>query len=274
LGTATGEYMITTGRSGKDGRGLARTLMNARDNERVELVEVYGLFGVTVTEMLLEMRLVAAGTRGENYYYHATINPDPKEPPLTPGQWEFAVDRLQENLGLTNNARFVVEHEKAGRIYRHAVWNRVNWDTMKFTPDNFSYRAHDKTCCELEEAFGHQPTDRRRKRRPGQIEAWEQHRAWDNGLTPAVIEEDITALWQATTTGQGFAAALEQSGYIICKGDRAQFCIVDIAGDVHSLARRISGATIADLRTRLSDIDRDRLPTVKQAAELVRQGVA
>ena len=264
--------MIITGRSGKDGQGLERTLMNTRDNERVELVEVYGLCGETVKEMLLEMRLIALGTRGEKYYYHATINPDPKEPPLTAEQWEFAVDRLQGNLGLTNNARFVVEHEKAGRIYRHVVWNRVDWDTMKFTPDNFSYRAHDKTCCELEEAFGHAPTNHRRNRR--QIEAWEQHRAWDSGITPAAIAEDLTALWQATTTGKGFAAALEESGYLLCKGDRAAFCIVDIAGDAHSLTRRIDGVKAADIRARLSDIDRDLLPTVKQAGELVRQGVA
>lgn len=186
----------------------------------------------------------------------------------------MAVERLQENLGLTNNARFVVEHQKAGRIYRHVVWNRVDWDTMTFTPDNFSYRAHDQTCRELEAAFGHAPTNHRRTRRPKSIQGWEQGRARESGIPTDTIQKDVTALWHATTTGQGFADALEHSGYLLCQGDRAAFCLVDIAGDAHSLARRIEGVTATDLHTRLSDIDRTRLPTVKEAADQVRQGVA
>ena len=95
-------------------------------------------------------------------------------------------------------------------------------------------------------------------------------RAQDTGLDPRAITAEVTELWQSADSGRAFAAALEERGYILAKGDRRDFCIIDQAGDEHSLARRISGARAADVRARMVDIDRDSLPSVAEAREQYR----
>lgn len=66
------------------------------------------------------------------------------------------MDQLEQNLGLTDHARFQVEHEKNGRTHRHIVWSRVDLDTMNLASDSFTYLAPDKTRVELEREFSHE----------------------------------------------------------------------------------------------------------------------
>src|SRR5262249_61716 len=72
---------------------------------------------------------------------------------------------------------------------------------------------------------------------------------------------EITELWRQADSGKAFAASLTQRGYVLCRGDRRDFCVIDQAGEAHSLARRIEGAKAADIRARMADIDREGLPT-------------
>jgi hypothetical protein len=98
-------------------------------------------------------------------------------------------------------------------------------------------------------------------------------RAQDTGLDPRVITAEVTELWQSADSGRAFAAALEQRGYILAKGDRRDFVIIDQAGDAHSLTRRIAGARAAAVRARMTDIDSNTLPGVAEAQAL-RQELA
>lgn len=75
----------------------------------------------------------------------------------------------------------------------------------------------------------------------------------------------MTELWRAADNGKAFIAAAEERGYKIAKGDRRDFVVVDHAGDVHSLARRLDGVRVADLRAKFADIDRDSLPSAAEA---------
>ncbi len=260
--------MIIKGGSRKSGAFFAKHLMKAEDNERVEITEMRGLYADNITEAFREMRLVAAGTRAENFFYHASLNPREDEH-LTPEQWDFAVDRLEHNLGLDGHARFQVEHEKEGRAHRHIVWSRIDPDTMTATSDSNNYLAHDKTREELERAFDHEPTPptpQPSQRKSREFAEWENFRAQDSGIDPKEVKAEVTELWQRSDSGAAFQAALEDKGYILTKGDRRDFCIVDSAGDVHSLGRRIEGVKTADIRARLTDIDRDSLMTVAEAS--------
>ena len=65
----------------------------------------------TVDGFFREIGAVASGTRTKNYFYHANINP---EEHLTAEQRLEAVDRLERNLGLEGQPRFIIEHEKHG----------------------------------------------------------------------------------------------------------------------------------------------------------------
>ena len=87
---------------------------------------------------------------------------------------------------------------------------------------------------------------------------------------PAITAE-ITRLWQAADSGKAFVAALHEAGYLLAQGDKRGFCVVDAAGGVHSLARRIEGVRTKEVKARLEEIDLASLPTVAQARDQVRQ---
>lgn len=265
--------MIISGGSRCNWRFFAKHLTNARDNERVGLVEVRGLAADNVLEAFREMDALATGTRCKNFFYHADLNPRQDER-LTPEQWEQAADVLEAKLGLEGHSRIIVEHEKEGRTHRHVIWSRIDVDSMTAVSDSRNYARHEEAARELEQAFGQPPVagvhgrdrdDKRPERRP---KNWETFRGNKSGLDPETVKAEVTALWRESDSGKAFAAALDERGYVLCKGDRRDFCLVDSAGHEHSLARRIEGVKAAEVRARLADIERDTLPTVAEGREL------
>jgi hypothetical protein len=266
--------MIINGGSRENWRFFATHLQRTDQNQRVEVKEIHGLMSTDLREALREMDAIASGTQTSNFMYHANLNPAEGET-LTPEQWREAVDRLERNLGLEGHARVIVEHEKDGRTHQHVIWNRIDPDTMTAASDSFNYRKHQQTSRELEEAFGLQHVDSVHGREPGterperRPEDYETFRAQESKLDPKAMKAEISALWQGADSGLAFRAALEDAGYILARGDRRDFVIIDSAGDDHSFTRR-TGAKAADVRERLSDIDREALPSVEEARALAR----
>jgi hypothetical protein len=268
--------VIINGGSRSNGAFFARHLMRADQNERVSVEEIRGLAAQNVRDAFAEMEAVASGTRCKNYFYTANLNPREGEV-LTPQQWEQAADTLEHELGLDGQPRFVVQHEKDGRVHRHIVWSRIDADSMTAISDSLSYPKHERAAREMEQAFGHEPVesvlvkDRGTERPERNAQDWESFRGQESRLDPKAIKAEVTELWHAADSGTAFAAALHEHGYILARGDRRDFCIVDQAGDEHSLARRISGAKAAEIRARMGDIDRDALPTVAEARAMARE---
>lgn len=269
--------MIINGGSRSNGGFFAGHLMRADENERVTVKDMRGFaYAQDVPEAFREMREVASGTSCKNFFYHANINTRADER-LTPEQWAQAVDALERDLHLDGQPRFVVEHEKEGRVHCHVVWSRIDPDTMTAVPDSHNYRTHEDVSRELEQAFGLQPVERcltrdkaempRQERRPAD---WESFRAAESGIDPKAVKAELTDLWQRSDSGSAFAAALEERGYILARGDRRDYCVVDPAGDEHSLSRRISGVKAAEIRARMADVDRDALPSVEEARQIAR----
>ena len=89
-------------------------------------------------------------------------------------------------------------------------------------------------------------------------------------LTGAVVG------YRASDNATAFQSAIEERGYLLARGDRRDFVIVDRAGGIHSLARRIDGMKAADLREFMSTLDRTILPSAEQArtAQIERLGTA
>ena len=127
--------IIINGGSYRAGGWWAQHLQNGEKNERVQVVEFAGLTAATVPAAFREMEGVAAGTKCRNYFYQANINPREDEK-LTPAQWREAIDTLEKNLGLTGQPRFVIEHEKKGRVHRHVVWSRIDPERMVAISDS------------------------------------------------------------------------------------------------------------------------------------------
>jgi hypothetical protein len=85
------------------------------------------------------------------------------------------------------------------------------------------------------------------------------------------MKEQVTALKQASDSAEAFKAALEEHGYVLAKGDRRDFVIIDSAGQVHSLGRQIDGVKAAELRAFMKSIDPQTLPNVEEAKEIQKQ---
>lgn len=62
---------------------------------------------------------------------------------------------------------------------------------------------------------------------------------------------------------------MEESGYILAKGDRRDFVIVDQQGEVHSLARQVQGIKAKDLREFMDGVS--NLPTTAEAKNAQRE---
>jgi hypothetical protein len=257
------------GGSRRAGGWWAKHLENKATNERVEVVEIVGLNATTLPEAFREMHAVSRGTKCDNYFYQANINPRADEH-LTPEQWQKAVDTLEKNLGLTGQPRFVIEHEKEGRTHQHVIWSRIDITQMRAIPDSLTAAIHERTSRELEISFDLERgksilvADRdfdRPERRPKKHETI---RALDSGIDPQTMKVEVSALWCSADNAHSFKAALEANGYVLARGDRRDMVIIDQAGDVHSLGRR-AGVKAAELRERMKVIDPASLPSVIEA---------
>ena len=268
--------MIIKGKSRAGPQQLATHLGNAEKNERVELVETRGTVAEDLRGALLEMAALAAGTRCEKPLYHAAISPEPPHR-LTPEQRAEAIDALEQRLGLTDHARVVVMHEKLGRQHIHVVWSRIDLEHMRSVSDSHNYRKHEEVARDLERRFGHDRVQgahheregvARPERTPSRAELQQQERT---GIIGTKVREEVTAAFRASDGPEAFRAALEDQGYLLARGDRRDFVIVNRLGGVHSLARRIEGMKAAALRDFMAPMDPASLPDIEQAREIARE---
>ncbi|MEX2206681.1 MAG: relaxase/mobilization nuclease domain-containing protein [Myxococcota bacterium] len=258
--------MVIKGSSRSNPRQLARHLLRRDQNTTVEILQCDSSPRADLREALEDMQLLAQGTLGTKGLYHAQINPDAKYT-LTPEQWRLAADVLEKELGLVNQPRAVVYHEKDGRPHIHVVWQRTHIDSMTLVSDSQNYRAHERASLELEREFGHDHIPGRHAKRDPDKErptAAFNHAAWQQfertGLDPRRRKAEITALFHQAETGVALRQALREAGYQLARGDRRSLVVLDPAAEIHSLARQIDGVRARDVRQKLADLESADLP--------------
>ncbi|MEI4195902.1 relaxase/mobilization nuclease domain-containing protein [Roseovarius sp. E0-M6] len=267
--------MILKGSARSGGSDLATHLLNAYDNERVELADIRGTIADDLHGAFAEFEAVASGTKAQKPLYSLSVNPSE---PLTREQYIEAVEAIENKLGLTGQPRAVVFHIKDGREHCHVVWSRIDGAEMKAI-----HMAHDrrKLCdmaVHLAEQYGHEL--------PEGLKAWKQREQFKkdrleatlaenaqqkkSGITPEQRREDITAAYREADNASAFRHALEERGYILARGDRRAFAVVDRFGDVHSLSRYLKDVPRKEMRARMKTLDPSSLPSVEQAKEQAR----
>lgn len=270
--------MIIKGASRAGPKQLSRHLGRTDTNERVAVLELHSPSG-SIGEAFRDWQALAAGTKGTKGLYHANIDPDARYT-MTPEQWTRAVDVLEEELGLTGQPRAVVLHEKNGREHIHVVWQRTDIDTMRLRSDSHNYQAHERASARLEQEFGHEhvPGKHAKRDREAQPELPSSeitHAEWQqserSGIDPRARKEQITALFEASDTGSAFHAALQDAGYLLARGDRRDFVLLDADGEVYSLRRQIAGMTAKDLRAFMDDVPLATLPSVAEGRAAVEE---
>jgi hypothetical protein len=267
--------VVIKGVSCSGARRLATHLMRTDTNERAEVKELRGVVAEDLQGALLEMEAVAAGTRTTKPFYHASINTRAEEK-LTDKQRIEAIDELEKKLGLTDQARVIVVHEKEGREHCHVVWSRIDLERMASISDSHNYRKHEEVARELERKFGHERVqgahaERDGKDRPDRTPSHAEMLATERGAVSAEeAKQFVTAVWQTSKNGEEFKETIEAMGWKLARGDRRDFVVLDPEGGTHSLARRIEGAKAKDIRERMADIDPASLPSVAEARTMQR----
>ncbi len=259
--------MIAKASQRENGQQLAIHLLNAYDNEHVEIAEISGAIARDLQGALKEWHALSRVTRCKKYLYSLSVNPDPGQNPLTRRQYKDYITRVEQKLGLAGQPRAVVFHIKDGREHCHVVWSRIIPDQLKAVQI-----SHDrKTLQTLTRRFAkdhglHLPANMRKTGSPKNPKLPKNESLSENqqqertGIAKEQRAHTLTKIWRETNTGQAFSDAMAQAGFHLARGKSVSYAVIDSYGEIHSLARQIEGVRTRDLRARLKDFPPESLP--------------
>jgi hypothetical protein len=265
--------MIAKGNPHGDGAKLARYLVTGQRGELAELAELRGFEAGDLVTAFRHEEFRARGTNATAGFFHCYIRLAPGER-LRRQQWiEVVGARAERTLGFTGQPRAMSFHiDKAtGDRHLHLAWSRIasRADGRLYAIDPGLYKLKLKKLSRaLEQEFGLRIVSNNRapdaKTRAAARNEFEEARRLDTDLKQ--IRNTIHDCLHRAENGAAFKAALDAAGLMLASGDRRDcFVAVDQAGGHHALNKKLTGLTLAELRQRLSDLDRSLLPDVAAA---------
>jgi hypothetical protein len=265
--------MIAKGTTHDNGGRLARYLVTGKEGERAELWELRGFAALDIVDAFRSVHVIAAGTKCQEPFFHVQVR-NPETDQLNRDQWVYTANRIEAMLGLKDQPRAIAFHidEKTGEEHIHIAWSRIDDETLTAKALPFFKERLKKISRELEMHFGITlvPNERDSQIKYGPTRA-EDEQARRLGLDPHTIRETIRDCFERSDCGRSFEAALAEEGMVLARGERRDFVVIDQAGGMHALGKRILGATVVQTRERLADIPREQLPSVEEAKEFVAE---
>jgi hypothetical protein len=259
--------MIAKGTTHNNGVKLAQYMAASKDGERAELWQLRGFEATNIKDAFRDVEIMAGATKCEQPFFHVQVRNREGET-LTRQQWELAADRIERMLGLTGQPRAITFHtyEHNNDEHMHVAWSRIDEDTLTAKPLPFFKDRLKKISRELELEFGLEPVKNKRegplKYAPTKAQDEQARRL---GLDVHELRNTIRDCWDRSDNGRSLQAALDHEGLILAQGDRRGFVVIDQAGGITSLGKRILDVSAAKIRDRISDLDISQLPTVEQA---------
>jgi hypothetical protein len=160
---------------------------------------------------------------------------------------------------------------------------------MKLISDSYNYVAHERASALMEKEFGqefvpgkHVKRDRERQpefpqERMSQDEAQQAARL---GVTKEERIAQLAEIRKSCDDGLAFKNALEDAGYVLAKGDRRGFVLVDQQGEIFSLSKHLPHLKRKEYNAFMASVDPAALPSVdeakafQEAREQARQAAA
>ncbi len=260
--------MILKGSQRSGGKQLAAHLLKTEENEHVEVHELRGFMSEDLPSAFNEIHAVSKGTRAKQPFFSLSLSPPPNE--RVPIEvFETAIEQIEQKLGLEDQPRAIVFHEKEGRRHAHVVWSRIDTDEMKAVNLPF-YKMKLKDVSRelyLEHGWKIPPGIIDRKdRNPLNFSREEWQQARRVSLNPKDIKRTFQENWAISDNRNAFAAALLSKGFVLARGDRRGFVAVDYHGEAYAVAR-YAGVKAKEVRERLGDPQ--TLPSIEQAKEQI-----
>lgn len=221
------------------GQELAAHLLNERDNEVVEVHAIRGFMSDTLYGAFQEAENISRSTKCHQYLFSVSLSP-PKDAHVTTAQFEDAVSRLSDKLGLANQPHAIVFHEKDARRHCHVVYSRIDAEEMKAINLPFFKNKLMELSVDLylenDWALPQGFVDRT-KRNPLNFTLAEWQQAKRIGSDPKLTKYTLKQCWNTSDNKAAFESALNEHGYVLAKGDRRGYVAVDWRGEVYSLSR-------------------------------------
>ena len=230
--------MILQGSQRGGAKDLARHLLKT-DNEQVEIHQLRGFIADDLVSALQEIHAISKGTRAKQPLFSLSLNPPPSENVPT-ADFLKAIDRVEDQLGLAGQPRMIVFHEKQGRRHAHAVWSRIDVRRMKaiLLPYTY-YKLRDLSRALFIEHGWTLPRGymNAQARDPKNFTLAQWQQAKRIGQDPRAIKEALQDSWAISDTQGAFQQALAARGYVLAKGDRRGFVVLDHHCEVYAIAK-------------------------------------
>ena len=248
------------------GKQLGLHLMNSHDNEHVEVHEVRGFVSENVVGAMKEAHAASMGTKCKQFLFSVSLNP-PQDANVDVASFESAINRIEERNNLSGQPRIVVFHEKEGRRHAHAVWSRIDADTMTarnlpFFKERLQelskelYREHD---WKMPRGF---VSKDERDPRNFTLDQWQQAKRM--GRNAKDLRQDIQDAWAISDNKASFEAALQEKGFMLARGYRRGYVAVHMMDKQVLSLSRYSGKKPKELEGRLGEAD--NLPSVEDTS--------
>lgn len=231
---------------------LGLHLLKTEENEHVEIHEISGFIADDLMGAMKETYALSLGTRCRQPLFSVSLNP-PASESVRVEVFEHACKLIEERMGLQGQPRMIVFHEKEGRRHAHAVWSRIDAETMKAKPLPFFKTKLREISKQLYLENGWQMPQgfidsKLRDPRNFTLVEWQQ--AKRAGIDAKQVRQTVQECWVATDNGAAFAKALETRGLFLARGDRRGHVAVSMNGEAFSIARMV-GRKSKDLAAKL-----------------------
>lgn len=273
--------MLIKGSQRGSGANLATHLLKTDDNEHVLVHEVRGFSSDNLHDAFREAEAISLGTKCRQYLFSVSINP-PQSENVPLEVFEDTIDRIEKRLGLVGQPRAVVFHEKENRLHAHAVWSRVDAETMTAKHMPFFKNKLFALARDLHLEFGFKmPRGMAEKGAsdPTNFTLAEWQQCKRQGVDPRWLKKSIQDCWSRSDGLNAFKASLVERGFHLAKGDRRGHVLVDHTGEVYSLARML-GVKAKDVRAQLGeankllDVEATRKLIGKRMTPVIRRHIA
>ena len=264
--------MIAKGNTHDNGPKLAHYLTNGKKGEKAELWQLRGFAEEDIKDAFRSVHIMAEATRCQQPFFHTQVR-NPEGENLTREQWELTADRIEKALGLNDQPRAIAFHRDAetGHEHMHVAWSRIDDETLTAVHMPFFKLRLKDVSRELEKELD---LTRVRNHRETPVMAPtrdEDQQARRLNVELRDVRDTIRGCWERSDNGRSFAASLADEGLTLAKGDRRDFVVIDLEGGMHALGKKVLGTTAAETRARMTDLDRNQLPSVEKARELVAE---
>ena len=262
--------MIIKGNERGGARNLARHLLNAKDNEHIEVHSFRGTVARDVEGALVEMYAISTVTKCRNFLFSVSLSP-PQDAVVPVEDFEATIAQIEERLGLGDKQRVVLFHEKEGRRHCHAVFSRIDGEDLKainlpFYKERLNDIAREQFLThgwELPKGFRDRSLSD-----PRNYTLEEYQVARRAKRDPREVKSVLRGCWQQSDSRPSFEAALQERGFYLCRGSRRGFVLMDWNGNVYSLSRWVNEKK-KTLAAKLGEAD--ALPSVEESEHKLAQ---